>query len=107
MINKTIDMGGGYRLMLKIDNGIATMTSNYAKALLKIYWKTKTDNPDKILSYDYRRNVMIEKFKISDEEYSKKIDGEIGVAKTKQKEAIKDAETRIKDGQKEEHGNIN
>lgn len=99
---KTIDIGGGYKLYLKVINQTAFMTSNYAKALREIYFKTKQEHPEKKLKYDYRKNIMIENFDIPFTEYINKIEEEILMAKEKQKEAIKDLDKEIK---KNKNGN--
>lgn len=94
-IKKTLDIGGGYRLIVSIDDGIAMMTSNYAKALIKVYFQTKKDHPEKNISYDYRRNVMIERFDISKEEYSKNLDADVLRSKKAQKETMEELTKKI------------
>ena len=71
-IIKNLDMGGNITIKVAIDDGKAVMISNYGKEMVKIYFKAK--EAGKQVSYDYRRQAMIELFEGTAEDYSKKID---------------------------------
>jgi len=87
-IKKEIEMGLDIKLFLIIDDGIAVMTSNYANQLKGIYFKAKQNGQN--VSYDFRRNAMIEKFPgIKAEEIARRIDIDTQTAFKKQKETIK------------------
>lgn len=95
-IIKELDLGGGVKIKVAIDEGKAVMVSNYGKEMLKIYYKTK--EAGKKVSYNYRSNAMIELFDESIEEYSKNIDADYVKAMQKQRDVIKE----IKDKQQED-----
>lgn len=100
-INKTLDMGGGITIKVAIDDGKAVMVSNYGKEMLKIYWKTK--EAVKSVTYDYRRNAMIELFDDTAEEYSKKIDKDYLNGMKQQKEVIKKTKEDLKKNEITKH----
>jgi hypothetical protein len=56
-INKEIDIGNGVILKIAINDGIAVLTSNYGKEILRFYHQAK--EAGKNVEYDYRRNAMI------------------------------------------------
>jgi hypothetical protein len=91
-INKTLEMGGGIIIKVAIDDGKAIMVSNYGKEMLKLYYKAK--EAGKKVSYDYRRNAMIELFDEPAEEYSKKIDIDYMNGIKEQKKIIEDEKTK-------------
>lgn len=93
-INKTLEMGGGIIIKVAIDDGKAVMVSNYGKEMLKIFWKTKQSGRN--VSYDYRRNAMIELFPESAEEYSKKIDADYLTGMSEQKKVMEKSKEDLK-----------
>ena len=82
--------------MVVIDNNISLMSSNYGKEMLKLYWKMIKDKPEKKLMYNYRSNVIVEKFDIPQEEYIKNIDKDFNTALTEQKKAMDKAKEEYK-----------
>lgn len=72
-IIKEIELKGGIKLKVVIIEGLSILTANYAKGLIKIYHQIKQEHPEKDLTYNYRRNCIIETFTKSIEEYEKDI----------------------------------
>lgn len=85
-INKKLDIGGGIELKIAIDDGKAVMVSNYGREMLKIYYKAK--EAGKKVSYDYRRNAMIELFDCSIEDYEKALNKDTITAFNEQKKVM-------------------
>lgn len=93
-ITRELDIGGGYKLKIGIDDGIAVMTSNYGKEMQKIYFQAK--QAGKNVEYDYRTNTMIEKFEGTAEDFAKKIDIDYKMALFKQQGIIKSTKEKQK-----------
>jgi hypothetical protein len=95
-IKKEVDLTGGFKLTLMIDDGIAVMGCNYAKALLNIYFEAKKKG--QAVSYDFRRNIMTEKFPgVKAERIEEMLDHDITIAHKKQKEAIDAKKVELKE----------
>ena len=93
-INKKFQLGQGVEVNIAINDNIAVSTSNYGKEMLKFFHQAKAKGKD--VTFDYRRNAMIERFNEPIEEYEKKLEIDYNTAKEKQKEAKIWAKENIK-----------